>query len=1111
MKPTDDLSKLTIEELKRIYKEENVSEALKALLSEIGRAEHDRAEADEESHIREVTSMDLPMDWENSFEADARARGVHADSPADALVLSLLTLGKVDIEFIAAITGEDCKAVIGALRGSIYQNPETWEECFYKGWETADEYLSGNLRRKRRVAEQANEAYRGYFADNLAAIDGVLPAAVPSGDIFVTLGSSWVPPDIIDSFISYLMSAPYEGTIHDEVTGTWEIPNRSALTIIERTLNMKDVYVTDEAAAPSSKLGKKRVVNKGDTVAAVEKQELIVREFKSWVWRDKGRKERLVSIFEDKFGCVRQRRFDGSFLHFPGMAEDVHLYPYQKDAVARIIFTPNTLLAHDVGAGKTYVMVAAGMELRRMGLSAKNLYVVPNNLVGQWKDIFLDMYPRARLLCIEPRVFGPGRRNGVLREVQSGDYDGIIIAYSCFEQIPLSLEFHRQQLRELSAEADRAAKEGGATSRLIKRQKDLKKKLDELDTLEALGGTMARKEVCFDELGITRLFVDEAHNFKNVPVETKVDSVLGIGASGSKKCKDMMDKVHFVQRQNSGRGVVFATGTPITNSLTDAFVMQQYLQSGELAMLGLQNFDSWIGTFAERVTDFEVDVDTSSYRLATRFARFHNLPELTALLSSIADFHGAEGEDDIPRTDGYQDEVIPQTEEFAEYLREISRRADEVRAGNVSRKDDNLLKITTDGRKAALDFRLVCPSAGFTYRSKVARCVEKVTEIYFGTERFLRTQVIFCDISTPKESFNLYSEIREMLVARGVRREEIAFVHEADTEQKREALFAKVRAGEVRVLLGSTFKLGLGVNIQDRLIAVHHLDVPWRPADMIQREGRILRPGNLNSRVFIFRYITEGSFDAYSWQLLETKARFIAELLSGSLTERSGSDIDEIVLSYAEVKALAIGNPLVKERVETANELARYITLQRKTTEARMRLEQERAAIPAQIARDEKLAVECEADAEVCLRSAGEKTDLTSKEAAEKRRLLREALDIARGDSSFGEELVLFEYRGFEIVCPAEQIPGKPRVFVRGTGLYPVDLGETEIGNFVRVDNFIDSIPDRAVCLREAVEELKRRAVEIDAELAKREDYAEKIETYRRRLEILDKKLGVKK
>ena len=525
--------------------------------------------AKKEAHVREVTCMDLPLDWENAFNRDVRTQGVHADSISDGLVYSLSNLGRVDIEYISSITGEDYKTVIGALKGSIYQNPETWGECFYKGWETAEEYLSGNMMRKWKAAKKADKEYNGYFADNIKAIEKVLPPTVATKDIYVTLGSPWVPADIIDDFIEHLLgdwrrhwySINDEEdfhTKHDELTGTWEIPfkNRynhdvkvtrtygtdriNALHILERTLNMKSVAVTDEVVCNTNSSGKKRVINRSETVLAIEKQNKMIKAFQKWIWDDERRKERLEIIFENNFSCVRRRIFDGSFLRFPDMSSAINLYPYQKDAVARILFTPNTLLAHDVGAGKTYVMIAAAMEMRRMGLSKKNMFVVPNNIVGQWKSIFNALYPNANLYCIEPKSFAPSKREGVLERIRDEDFDGIIIAYSCFEQIPLSKEYYQNRLVD---EQNRIAKIAGqknkATSRLKKKQEAISKALSEL----SVAMNDLYNGVYFDDLGITRLFVDEAHNFKNVPIETKADKVLGISASGSKKCQDMMDTI----------------------------------------------------------------------------------------------------------------------------------------------------------------------------------------------------------------------------------------------------------------------------------------------------------------------------------------------------------------------------------------------------------------------------------------------------------------------------------------------------------------------------------------------------------------------------------------
>lgn len=1098
--------------------------------------------AQKEAHVREVTCMDLPLDWENVFNRDVRTQGVHADSISDGLVYSLSNLGRVDIEYISSITGEDYKTVIGALKGSIYQNPETWDECFYKGWETSEEYLSGNMMRKWKAAKDANKEYNGYFADNIRAIEKVLPPTVATKDIYVTLGSPWVPADVIDDFIEYLLGdwRRYWYSIndeedfhtkHDELTGTWEIPFKSrynhdvkvtrtygtdrinALHILERTLNMKSVAVTDEVVCNTNSSGKKRVINQSETILAIEKQNKMIKAFQKWVWEDERRKERLEVIFENNFSCVRRRIFDGSFLRFPDMSPAINLYPYQKDAFARILFTPNTLLAHDVGAGKTYVMIAAAMEMRRMGLSEKNMFVVPNNIVGQWKNIFYAMYPSANILCVEPKSFAPSKRESVLERIRDEDFDGIIIAYSCFEQIPLSKEYYQNQLideQELIAEI--AGKKNKATSRLKKKQEAVSKALSEL----AVAMDDLYNGVYFDDLGITRLFVDEAHNFKNVPIETKADKVLGISASGSKKCQDMMDKVRMVQKKNDGAGVVFATGTPITNSITDAFIMQMYLQSGELAMLDLQSFGSWIGMFAERSTEFEIDVDTSSYRLATRFSKFHNLPELTSLLSSIADFHQVDTSVGIPQIDGYADALVSKTNEFADYLKDISQRAEDVRKGYVSRKDDNMLKITTDGRKAALDLRLVDPNAMFTYQSKVARCVENVADIYFRTTAQKSVQIIFCDTSTPKTGFNIYDEVKTMLQSKGIPADKIAFIHDAETEAQRNAMFAEVRNGDIRVLLGSTFKLGLGVNIQDKLIALHHIDVPWRPADMTQREGRILRQGNTNSKVQLFRYITEGSFDAYSWQLLETKQRFITGLLSGSLTERSGTDIEDTVLDYAEVKALAVGNPLVKERVETANELSRYLTLQRKLVESRIRMEKELLEMPGKKSNQENNIVGCEADIAYYTgwkqANPAPSDNKVKKDVAEKRKQLRDYIHSSlMGYVLEPKEKILMTYRGFEIILPVNMTREKPYVWLKRNGRYYVELGDTNTGNLIRIDNFLDDLQTHLDKLNKGLAKLWERERQLKEELRKEESFSDEIENCRQKLEKLDKKLGVDK
>ena len=1119
---SEDISKIIVELQKAKQKAKKREQALKIEKQKRGEREE---QAEKEAHIKEVTRMDLPLDWENAFTGDSRTQGVHTENIPDALIMSLSNLGRVDIEYISSVTGEDCKTIICALKGSIYQNPDTWGECFYKGWETADEYLSGNLMRKWHTAQKANAEYKGYFKDNIRALKKILPDTVAAKDIYITLGSPWVPIDIIDDFITHILNLKnnsYSGTKHDELTGTWKIPQKSdyryrcsvaathtygtsrmpVLYILERTLNMKTVAVTDEVICHTNTSGVKRVINKSETVLALEKQQKMIKAFQRWVWNDDKRKERLEIIFENNFSCVRRRIFDGSFLDFPKMSPSVNLYPHQKNAVARILFSPNTLLAHDVGSGKTYIMIAAGMELKRMGLSRKNLYVVPNNIVGQWEKLFSVMYPDCKLLCVEPKNFTPTKREAVLEQIRDKDFDGIIMAYSCFEQIPLSKDFYTEQLQEtLDKISELASNTNKATSKLERKKEAVRKALS---TLELAMDNMY-DTVYFDELGITRLFVDEAHNYKNVPIETKVDKVLGISSKGSKKCRDMMDKVRLVQKQNNGGGVVMATGTPITNSITDAFVMQKYLQSGELGMLDLQSFDSWIGMFAERVTEFEIDVDTSSYRLATRFAKFHNLPELTALLSSIADFHQVDSSVGIPDFDGYKDALISKTSEFTAYLDDISARAELVRKGIVSRSDDNMLKITTDGRKAALDIRLVEPNTSFTYQSKVARCAENVFDIYCETQSDKSTQLIFCDSSTPKSGFNVYDDVKRLLICMGVTSEEIAFIHDAGTESKREKLFSKLRSGNVRILIGSTFKLGLGVNIQNKLIALHHLDVPWRPADMTQREGRILRQGNENKKVYIYRYITEGSFDAYSWQLLGTKQRFISGLLSGSLTERSGSDIESTVLDYAEVKALAVGNPLIKERVETANELTRYLALQRKAIDNHIRMEKELMELPARIKHQKELIEKCECDIEFYRSNRKEYSN-------EERKDIRQKLFSAvKGNVLMRNETPSITYQGFQIVLPANMTAEKPYIWLQKNGIYYVELGDTEIGGLIRIDNYLDSLDKQLEKLNEGLTNLCGRQDALKVEITKKEDYVDRIEKIKQRLEKLDKKLGVDK
>lgn len=613
-------------------------------------------------------------------------------------------------------------------------------------------------------------------------------------------------------------------------------------------------------------------------------------------------------------------------------------------------------------------------------------------------------------------------------------------------------------------------------------------------------------------MGVTKLFVDEAHNFKNVPFDTKIGNVMGLNPKGSKKCEEMFHKVQCVQK--NGGGVILATGTPITNSITDAYIMQRYLQNGELGLLDLQHFDGWIGMFAEKNTEFEIDVDTSSYRITTRFSRFHNLPELTTLLASIADFHQVDGAENIPKHNGYKDALISKSYDLKKYLEEISKRAEAVRMGAVLRTVDNMLKITTDGRKAALDMRLVDSSLSVGCQSKVGRCVENVANIYFRTMKDRLTQVIFCDYSTPKKGFNIYDDIKVRLKNLGIPENEIAFAHSANTEKKRKQLFDDVRKGKIRVILGSTFKIGMGVNIQDRLIALHHIDVPWRPADMVQREGRILRQGNINQEVEIYRYITEGSFDAYSWQLLETKQRFISELLAGSLVERSGSDIEDSVLDYAEVKALAVGNPLVKDRVEAYNELTKYKILQRKYVEARIAWEKEAMELPGKIKHQKDIISKCVDDIEFVKKwnkkYPNPKNNDEKKKLVEERKFIRTTIHQAIKENVLEiKERKFIKYRGFDIILPTNMKSEKPYVWLQNNGRYYVELGDTEVGNLVRIDNYLNNLNDHLKELEESLEKQQTKLRDIKTNLSKDENFYDQINHYRKLVEELDEKLGV--
>ena len=1062
--------------------------------------------------------VDLDLSNFDLFADDVSPANV--TTAADGLIVSLNTYGKVDVEYIAELTGKTVKEVLRELRGSIYQNPEKFDGDLTSGWETADEYLSGNLGEKLRAAQRYNKEYYGYFNANILALNAVMPKSVDLDQIHITIGTPWIPVAMMEAFIRYIVNVKRSDfLVHDDVTGSWEIKDKytvaccgdhtkirvtfgtyrmDALHIIEKTLNMQTIKIMDETV---DFLGKKKsVVNEKETLLALDKQKKILEVFERWIFRDEKRKAELQRIYEDTYCCIRTRKFDGSFLTLPNLSDKVELYPYQKNAIARILFTPNTLLAHDVGAGKTYIMVAAGMELKRMGISNKNVYVVPNNIVDQWADVFSEMYPTAKLLRVSPNKFTPAKRQAVLRMMKDGDYDAVIMAYSCFSMIPMSRKYVEEDYRQ-QIEVLKNVVANGYTNRTVKdRIKALQKELEKYRD----SCTLQAGEITFDELGVNTLFVDEAHNFKNLPFETKTGGILGVSSTGSRKCRDMYNKVKCVQAQNNGRGVVFATGTPITNSISDLFIIQKYLQSGVLESLNLGTFDSWIANFAELVTGFEIDVDTSGYRMARRFSKFHNLPELTTLLSLIADFHPARCCAAMPKFNGYTDCVTEKSKALEEYIHDISKRADKVRNRSISMKVDNMLKITTDGRKAALDLRLVEPKSKFDVRCKIFQCARNVSDVYFKTYSDGGTQLVFCDSSTPKVGFNAYDEMKRVLVNLGVPEKEIAFIHDATTDTQREALFERMRNSQVRVLMGSTWKLGVGVNIQDRLVAIHHLDVPWRPADMVQREGRILRPGNLNEEVFIYRYITKDTFDAYSWQLLETKQRFINGLLAGTITRRNDQDVGDTVLNYAEVKALALGNPLVKARVEAANELSKLLTLQKRNKELRLDMASQIEALPAYIDKKQVEIEQCIKDIEYY---NANKVTYTWDEL---RQLGKVIMDGLKENDYETTERVVAEYQGFKIILPAGMMSSDPFVYVERNGRYKLNYRMTDIGIMLRLNHLLDGLSERLDELELAKARLEDKLLGLEAEMSREENYGDQIMLLKEKLARLDRKLGVK-
>ena len=923
-------------------------------------------------------------------------------------------------------------------------------------------------------------------------------------DIEVALGVPWISVDIVNDFVAALLNIN-DLVRYEPVTGTWTILNKrnynylsncsakygiqryNALFIIEATLNLREIKLYNE----------KGKYDEADTIAALEKQKLITEEFRKWIWQDEDRIWEVEEAYNRMFDDLKRKNYDGSKMSFPEMAEGFELYDYQKDAVQRIINEKNTLLAFDVGSGKTYIMIAAAMTMRRMGLSRKNMFVVPNNIVGQWEKIFTDLYPKAKLLTIEPRSFKPELREKIVIQMRDGDYDGIIIAYSCFEMIPLSVNYISDKMQESLGKLDNAVhnlKTYDSRTTAIRREKEYIRKLAKelIDNIET-----NHLPVTFDELEINTIFLDEAHNFKNIPIRTSMRTLRGINTKGSSKCLDMLRKIYCVQEQNSGRGAVLATGTPLCNSISDTYVMQMYVQHDELEKRKLHIFDNWIKTFAEMENVCEIDVSVTKFRFVRRFSRFYNLTELSLLFSQAAVFHAVDSKDGIPLFEDYHKVIIKKNASLTDYMHSLGERTDLIREKKVDRHVDNMLKVSTDGRKAALDLSLVGKTQFYDDTSKLKRCTDEVMKIYSSYKG--TSQIIFCDYSTPKASdFSVYSKLKEILIQKGIPNKEIAFIHNYNTEEKKIKLYQRFNEGVVRILIGSTFKLGIGANVQTKLKAIHHLDVPWRPADMIQREGRILRRGNENEEVFIFRYIAEGSFDAYSWQILETKQRFISQFLSGTGYQRSVSDLESNVLSYGEVKAIALSSPLMKMLAEKENELRSLRILSSKHAAMKNDLQKEYDDISIELVRLKEKIADAEENAKY----------MNSVSKNELQNISKQYKDKFNHDFEVGQcEMSILKYT---VRTPEYQDENKPFFLLcSGDIQYAVEAGDITERRMQRLIRFLNSFDKTANKLKERYDKLLLRQSEIKKTQKNHNPYLEQIHVCENEVEKIRAELKI--
>ena len=1064
------------------------------------------------------------------------------DTPSEALAVSIGEHGRVDLPYMAKLLGSlgDYERITTELQGVIFKDPSADADEPEAGWQTADEYLSGNVRNKLRMAQLAAESHPE-FKINVEALTKAQPKDLEASEIDIRLGATWLNPAIVQQFMMETFQPPYRIRYNNLIqvryspfTSEWRIGNKSAAgmydimstetygthranayKILEDTLNLRDCRIYDTIEEDGKE---RRVLNQKETMLAQQKQQAIKDTFAGWVWQDPQRRNLLVKQYNELFNSTRPREYDGSHIHFVGMNPEINLREHQRNAVAHVLYGGNTLLAHEVGAGKSFEMAASAMESKRLGLCQKSLFVVPNHLTEQWASEFLRLYPNAKLLVTSKKDFEPANRKRFCARIATGDYDAVIIGHSQFEKIPLSaerqariIEDQIEEIEKAIAEAKEQSGEHFTVKQMEKTRKTLEVKLKKLQSTD-------RKDdvVTFEQLGVDRLFVDESQNYKNLYLYTKMRNVAGLSTSEAQKSSDMFGKCRYLDEVTGGRGVIFATGTPISNSMTEMYTLMRYLQYSTLQQKQLTHFDAWASTFGETTTAIELAPEGTGYRARTRFAKFFNLPELMNMFKEAADIKTSD-QLHLPVPEAkFETVVVKPSEIQQDMVKSLSERAAEVHSGAVDPSVDNMLKITSDGRKIGLDQRLMNPLTPDDPDSKLNACVDNVLRIWNETKEDNLTQLIFCDMSTPKGdgSFNVYDDIRTKLLAAGVPESEVEFIHNADTEGKKADLFSKVRSGKVRVLLGSTAKMGAGTNVQTLLVAVHHLDVGWRPSDMTQRNGRIIRQGNKNKQVYVYNYVTEGTFDAYLWQTLENKQKFISQIMTSKSPMRSCDDVDEQALSYAEVKALCAGDPRIREKMDLDVQVAKLKVLRSDYQNQKYRLEDKLLKhYPEEIQKAKNRIAALKNDAQIADAHPQDKENfcgMTIKGMVfDEKKAAGERLMLACKEMPNADMMLLGTYRGFELNIRFDSFKNEHQIVLRGELSYPVPLGDDPRGNIVRLDNAIGNFADRIADADAALDSLEQQKQAAEVEIAKPFAQEEELQTKSARLAELDALLNM--